>query len=470
MRLRKLAIAAHRWLGVFFCLLFTQWFLSGIVMMYWSYPQVSPADRLARGPAIDAARIRVSPQRAWAATGSDDPPGRASLETLAGRPAYRFDGRKIVYADTGEPLSEVSPELGRKIAAQWTGLSDAQARFEGSVDTEDQWTVSGEFRRLRPLLKFSWPTGEEVYVSAVTAQVEQYTTRGVRLAAWCGAIPHWLYFTSLRKNGALWSRVVIWSSGIATFAGMLGLVVGLWIAAPARRIPYSGMKRWHTLLGLVFGIVACTWAFSGMLSMDPFPASGGDEAGPRIARALRGGAPAPALYAPRNALARLDVPPKLLELATFAGNPVYIAHTGARDVRIVPQHGDPAPQFDAGRILAIAAKAADPARIAESRLVTEYESYYIDRHGALPLPALFLRLDDPQRSMYYIDLKSARIVARYGEISRWNRWLYHGLHSIDLPLLYRHRPVWDIAALALMLGGVSLSLTSVALAWQFLRR
>jgi hypothetical protein len=43
-------------------------------------------------------------------------------------------------------------------------------------------------------------------------------------------------------------------------------------------IPYRGQKRWHTILGLVFGLGAATWAFSGMLSMDPFPQRTGNQA------------------------------------------------------------------------------------------------------------------------------------------------------------------------------------------------
>jgi hypothetical protein len=73
-------------------------------------------------------------------------------------------------------------------------------------------------------------------------------------------------------------------------------------------------------------------------------------------------------------------------------------------------------------------------------------------------------------SMFYIDPKSARIVEAYDSASRWNRWLYHGLHSLDLPWLYRHRPAWDIAILALLAGGASLSVTSLIMAWQFLGR
>jgi hypothetical protein len=59
---------------------------------------------------------------------------------------------------------------------------------------------------------------------------------------------------------------------------LLGLIVAVWMYSPCAKyrfqgaptnIPYSGQKRLHMILGLFFGILACTWAFSGMLSMDP---------------------------------------------------------------------------------------------------------------------------------------------------------------------------------------------------------
>src|SRR6267378_794406 len=65
-RLLKFVIFCHRWLGVTWCLLFALWFTSGIVMMYWSFPEVEVADRLRRAPALDASHIQVSPQDAYA--------------------------------------------------------------------------------------------------------------------------------------------------------------------------------------------------------------------------------------------------------------------------------------------------------------------------------------------------------------------------------------------------------------------
>jgi hypothetical protein len=51
-----------------------------------------------------------------------------------------------------------------------------------------------------------------------------------------------------------------------------------------------------------------------------------------------------------------------------------------------------------------------------------------------------------------------------------DRWVYHGLHSMNLPWLYNNRPAWDIVVLTLMLGGAALSVTSVVIGAQFIKR
>jgi hypothetical protein len=51
-----------------------------------------------------------------------------------------------------------------------------------------------------------------------------------------------------------------------------------------------------------------------------------------------------------------------------------------------------------------------------------------------------------------------------------SRWLYHGLHSLDLPWLYNYRPAWDIVVIAFMLGGTALCVTSLVLAWRVVGR
>jgi hypothetical protein len=112
------------------------------------------------------------------------------------------------------------------------------------------------------------------------------------------------------------------------------------------------------------------------------------------------------------------------------------------------------------------------ASVAEARLITQYDAYYLDRSGQRPLPVLFVQLNDAVHSRYYIDPKTAQVVGSYRSSAQsWvNRWLYHGLHSINFPWLYNYRPAWDIVVLTLMLGGTSLCVTSVIIGFQLVRR
>jgi hypothetical protein len=485
-RLKKLAILCHRWMGVTFCLLFLWWFVSGIFMMYWGFPSVEEADRLARSQPLDASQVRFSPDEAYAGLSEQFPPDAARLATFDGRPAYFFrSGRtqSIVYADNGQPLTGFPPELNLRTAAAWTGQPAGQATVR-TITEVDQWTIEAAARHLLPLVKYSWPDGEQVYISPATGEVVQYTTRASRLFAHFGAIPHWLYYTPLRKNGWLWSRIVIGASGLATTVALLGLIVGIWMYSPSKRyrmagnatgIPYAGQKRLHMTLGLFFGIVACTWAFSGMLSMDPFPVRDDGDSARKVASALRGGEFRLGSFDakhPRDALVEVgsQLNLKRLDFAMFAGEPVYLATQDPHHTRIIPVHSAPRAEFDAGRIQEILRKATAPAALAEFRAIDEYDAYYRDRHRQLPLPVLLARFADADNTRFYIDPRTARLVGFYNSRSWIERWLYHGLHSFDFPWLYKHRPAWDLVVLALLLGGASLSVTSVIIGFQLLRR
>lgn len=493
--LKRSLIVVHRWLGVTLCLVFLIWFPSGIGMMYWGFPSVSQADRLERSPVLDPSTVKLSPDEAYAMLGNDNPPGQIHLNTFDGRPVYRFGGgggQQIVYADTGEEQLEVPREMVHRAAAGWTGQPVSAATIE-EVTEVDQWTVQSRLRDLTPLWKYSWPNGEQAYVSGNTGEVEQYTTRASRLGAYVGAIPHWLYFTPLRKHGPEWSKVVIWSSGIGTVVAILGIVVGLWMYSPSKKyryagtptsIPYRGQKRWHTVFGLVFGLGAATWAFSGMLSMDPFPERTSRPAGggPQIGRsasgarsipgALRGRAPLDAFAGkhPKDALATIaHHGVKDLEFTSFAGTPVYIATLASGGTHVVPVDGDPMPSFSPEAIIEVVKDAAGP-NLADVRMIDQYDMYYLDRRRERPLPVMLVRLNDAERTRYYIDPKTARIVGSYSSRNWMTRWAYHGLHSLDFPWLYNYRPLWDIVVITFMVGGTALCVTSLILAWRVLGR
>jgi len=208
--------------------------------------------------------------------------------------------------------------------------------------------------------------------------------------------------------------------------------------------------------------------------MDPFPMRSSDESS-RLAEALGGEPFAFAAFQakdPRAALAQ--APPELavreLEFLNVAGEPFYLAAQDARNSRIIPVTGAPMAEFEPARLIGMVTKAIHPLVISDARVLTEYDAYYLDRHHELPLPVLRERLNDAAGSIFYIDPRTARFVGGYSSGMWVERWLYHGLHSINLPWLYNHRPAWDIVVLGSMLGGAALSITSVLIAWQWMRR
>ena len=485
-------IVVHRWFGVGLCLFFLLWFLSGIGMMYWEFPSVGPADRLERASALDPDSVRLTPAEAFAKAGQSQPVTDTRLSVFDGRPVYRFrSGRQeaVVYADVGERRGEITKEMMQRVATAWTGQTATPASVE-EVDDVDQWTV--QLRAFKPLWKYTWPGGEQVYVSETTGEVVQYTTTGARLRAYAGPIPHWLYFTPLRKHGPQWSTFVIWISAAGAATAILGLIVGISVYSPQKRyldagsptrIPYRGPKRWHTMFGLIFGTGAVTWAFSGMLSMDPFPGfrtSSGRLNGEEFARSLRGNVRLSSFdrKSPREALMQLTgMKVRELELIEVAQRPFYVASGGPGDTRIVALDGPPRSEFEPQSleeaVIQGTRRTSSPASSVERPAIDrihQYDRYYLDRRRRLPLPVLRVRLNDAASTRYYIDPKTARVVGSYSSGDWMTRWVYHGLHSLSFPWLYNHRPLWDIVVIAFMLGGAALSMTALILAWGVVGR
>ena len=180
--LKRALIFVHRWLGVALSGIFFLWFASGIVMMYWSYPTVTTRDRLKRAPVLDPTRIRVAVDAAYGMLGRELPPAQVRLASFDGRPVYRFGtgslesdrsgaAGQMVFADDGLVVAADDEAMIDRAATRWAGQPIRAARKE-EVTEVDQWTV-GDLRNLRPLFKYSWPDGQQVYANGRTAEVVQ---------------------------------------------------------------------------------------------------------------------------------------------------------------------------------------------------------------------------------------------------------------------------------------------------------
>jgi hypothetical protein len=164
--------------------------------------------------------------------------------------------------------------------------------------------------------------------------------------------------------------------------------------------------------------------------------------------------------------------PKELTLVPFRGQSYWIASESPSRRVLVDAH---APErllsrFDDEALRAVAAEAVPSAKITDSTLLTRYDEYYYDRTGGRALPVLRVRYDDPEETWMYLDPTRGSIALVVRSKDRLNRWLYHGLHSLDFPFLYSRRPAWDVVVIALSLGGIASAGTSLVPAWRRLRR
>lgn len=474
----------HRWLGVAGSLLFVLWFASGIAMMYVRMPELTEAERLAHAAPLASDRVEVSPSEAMAVAALSSPAG-VQLGMHGDRPVYRFGGRTpaVVFADAASRLF-VTPDDALSTARRFAGVADVELLT--AHDIADQWTL--QLRQHLPLFRFAVADGRgtEVYVSSQTGEVVLDTSRRERWLAYVGPVAHWLYLPVLRRNGPLWTQVIIWSSAIGCLLCITGLVAGLMRFSPARRYrlrtearmsPYAGWLRWHHYAGLLFGLVTLTWTFSGLLSMGPFaPLSDGEATRERRA-AARGPAVDVALLEAgdiRDALTRAasSVAVREAEWLSFAGQGYWRVTSDASSARLVRSSGrENAIESVPTAAIEAAARSAAPASAPPTLdWLRSYDAYYYDRNGSRHLPVLRAQYQDAAATWLYFDPATGAVAHAVGRRDRLNRWLYHGLHSFDFAWLYAHRPLWDAVLIVLSLGGIAGVATSFVPAWRRVRR
>jgi hypothetical protein len=507
---RKLLAYSHRWLGIAGCVLFVAWFVSGVVMMYARMPGLANEERLARAPALDLSRITLSPAAAAAQIGLDV--DRVQVGMLQGRPVYRFGGREqtIIFADNGEFFGGITRSEAQEIARRYAPGHTGTLRHAAVItaDDPDQWTIQARARMPMHRFDLDDPDDTHLYVSEVTGDVVLRTTRAERFWGYLGPVFHWVYFTPLRKNGPLWTEVIIWSSLIGCVMCITGIVWGFWRYSPRKRFrlkrvpttsPYAGWMKWHHVAGLVFGVVTLTWTYSGLLSMGPFNWFRSPPPGRAEREASTGGplkAESLTVESMKAAVAAVEpiFPPKELESMQFRGEPFWIARRAPteeqavlwmsegllpraprprlehRYVSVVHPERGAVSSFDREAMIEIAKAAMPGVPMQDAVWLQEYDGYYYDPRGSRPLPVLRVRYEDEHATWLYLDPEQGGIVQRSTSVSRLRRWLYQGLHSLDFPFLYFHRPLWDIVVIVLSIGGTVLSFTTMLPAWRRLKR
>ena len=482
--MRNFIILTHRYLGIPLSVLFVVWFLSGIGMIYGGgIPSLAAKERLQHLKALDLSLVRITPADAAAISGVARSVRQASLLSVLGRPAYRFndlsDTPITVFADSGEIFDGVDRDEGASIAAEFLLQSAQDIRYAGTVTEPDQWTLTEQ--QYLPLYRYDWNDehATSAYVSPSRAEVVLVTTRQSRTLAWLSAIPHWFYFTPLRVRQPVWYRLVVWTSA----AGCAVAALGLFLAVAQFRktkpfriadsVRYRGWSAWHYCTGAVFGIFVLTWIFSGLLSMDPFEWT--NRTGLAIQPEPLAGEPGAFADYARIAGTRLRSIPGIpdavrIDFDRIHGEPFFVSHR--------PDTAGISPTLVHARTLAVRSapfpvedalagiRSRTDALIADHELLSEFDAYYYDRDGDTTLPVLRVKFDDPEQTWIYIELERGKIVHRTHRFGRIKRWLFNGLHSLDFSFWYHRRPLWDLGVILLSLGGLTTSALGLFLGFR----
>jgi len=466
----RLILLLHRYLGIAVGALMVMWCLTGIVMMYVSYPALAESARLEHlEPIAWNGCCSLSP-----ALRADVRPGRIAIEMLNGRPVLHTGAPHPIDLRTGAAIEGISVDQAAEVAKRFMRSPSPQApHLLGLVD-RDQWTVSGDFDSERPLYRFALgdDPGTELYISSRSGRAVQLTSSRERFWNWLGAVPHWLYFTELRRHPGVWNQVVIYASLLGCLLVAIGIYIGVrqMAAQPAGRwSPYVGFNWWHHMAGLLFGVFTLTWILSGLFSMNPWGWFQGADA--RIESATIEGEPGLSATRLGGALQSLADGQPVAEsviAAPLNSRIFFIAGSGSGERRRLNDRGEQAPLGSAElKFLADALQGAAAHGVPE--LLRQEDNYYFSHHRELaPLPVYRLVLASGTR--YYLDSVSGMLIAKLDADGRAYRWWHEGLHRADFAAWVRVRPRWDLLMLLLMSGVTTVCVTGAYLGYRRLTR
>ena len=469
----------HRILGTFLSILFLMWFLSGLVMMYHTFPKVWDKEKLQKTEILDSLLPPI--ETIAGRIPSDQKIKNIEVSRFLNQTVFRIQTNKQVYllpANSTEQLQEISHERIYQIAQKWN--SSSINRID-TLHELDQWTPFEELKKELPFIKFYFSDNEkhELYISSRTGEVLQYTTQKERFWSWMGAIPHWVYFTSLRQDQALWTKSIIFLSVLGIIMTLAGLYVGIHAYIQCRKnkcsfkSPYK--KRWywlHHITGLIFGLFVLTWIFSGMMSVTETPnwIIKKKEHYP-IEKILEGDGIRPELYTLdyREVISLLSGTIKKIEWGRFHDKPLYHIVTTSKKITL---------DASSNKILPLNLKEKEITKAIESihgkgstktTFLKEYDTYYLAKSGHLPLPVYKLEIADADNSCYYVNPKNGQY-RYYNNRKRWDFWLYKGMHGLTFQFLVT-RPLLRLTVLwILMLGGTVVSVSGVVLGARYVIR
>jgi sulfite reductase (NADPH) flavoprotein alpha-component len=359
-------------------------------------------------------------------------------------------------------------------------LSAPQAMLKAANVDSDQWTMTGYWNKERPfhVIALNDPRGSEYYVSVASGEVVMGTHRTQRVLNWLGAIPHWLYFESLRR----YTHVAVWAWSIYIIAGASILVSlsGLWIGISRMRLrmrytngswtPFTGWMKWHHVTGIVGGVFLALWIISGFFTM--YPGGFLEQREMETAEFERYAGNVQPEFS-LDALAHIQAAAGQASRVTLryvGGHPIAVLENPtARPVVIDALTGAPAP-LSVGQIAAAAKSILPDAKLISATYLEHGDEYWHSAYQRKKTPIVRVIFDDPEATWFHIDPESGEVLDLLDKTGRVNRWTVVAIHDVDLNWLLTRRPLWDVILFALTIPGILIAISTLVISYRRLQR
>lgn len=479
-RLKTFMFSFHRVIGTIICLFLLMWFISGLVLLYHPFHDVSKSEIYEHMDVLPDSLPCIG------TIISEFPISEKDIKNI--NVSYFQDQVlfQIKTKDSTYAISEDNKYL-RKPITETTILSIAKnwntspiSKIDTLYDREI-WIMYSRYENEMPIYKlyFNDDQNHELYISSRTGEVLQFTNKEQRFWAWVGSIPHKFYIPALRKNTELWIQSLTIGGVIALLAGISGIVLGIYVTIKRYRkkqkitSPYTKKwYKWHHVLGLIFGLFVITFAFSGAMALQKIPQwiikTHGDYRVPESK--LRGKQLSLNNYVLTYNALKTNFPEiKQIEWSYFQNIPIYNIVSGNKSISI---------DASTSQIKELNLSESD-IEIAITKLykntsykiskIDEYEEYYLSRNKTLPLPVFKVEIDNLDESSFYINPKDASF--KYvNKTNRAKKWVFSGLHYLNIKYLIEHPTLWTLLIWTICIGGGFVSLSGVYLGFKYIRR
>lgn len=478
--MNKIILSLHRITGTVIALFFAMWFITGLVLLYHPYPRLSDAQINGHYEALPDSLPAIE----TLLTQQKDTLQALSIRQFQGQTLADITTADTTYticADSTKQVMPVTSETIKSIAQQWV---DALVMKIDTLHERQQWVLYSRYEKNLPIYRFFFDDAEkhQLYIDSRTAEVLQFTDRHSRFWAWAGAIPHKFYFPMIRKNVDVWETTITIGGLICLLAALSGMYVGIDALLRHRRnkkrwgSPYKKWTyKWHHIAGLIFGIFLVGWGLSGMMAMQRIPKWLVPMEGDYFFKESKMWSSSKMLPIEKYILDYRLLSTKYHDLKQVTWSrigdiPIYRIINGEEKICINASDS----QIEELTIpVSVIEKAVRKMNGKDTpftiRQMDEYDEYYLSRTHSLPLPVYKVDIGNADKTTYYINPHNGD--TKYlTQNKRAKKWVFSGIHYLNIKWLVEHPVIWTILIWTLCLGGAFVSLTGVFLGIRFLRR